>query len=562
MVWFMPRLLSILSISSDPIAQGILGFFIVFVLVAWLYGFFNIGVIVFALINKYFLPPEPTLPAINKDAFEPPIALLYTTCNDFVEASVESCVRQDYKNYTVYLLDDSSSVEYKQKVDAFASRHSNVRVIRRTDRKGFKAGNLNNALQQLDEPYFAIADADEILPPDFLSKTVPYMEADSSIGFVQANHKCNPAADSPLAKAMGIGIDIHWRWYQPLRNRFGFVMFLGHGAVLRKECWTAMGGFPEIVSEDLAFAIRARELGWRGYFAKEVVCYEDFPEDIRSFRVRHMKWTRGTCEFLRYESGRLLKSRTITWQEKFDILFPTLNLPLTLFYFLFMINTNLLFPWYFGIEKDVTIALAGSEWVLPIYVLDPGFNVLLTADFFILTTLTLFAPVLCFLLDMYRQPVRLAKFLTHSTAVYATLGPLSSVGVLSYMLTGKATFLVTGDKSENVEKSSLPPFKDRFRTGVKEFFYRSHPDQKPVQLFEVACGILFGIVCLKLMQISFLGLAFGFALMPLLHRSSWLNPFIQTAVIVPFLLVLVGVSLSGLALMGIPTMFFSFGFHF
>ena len=29
---------------------------------------------------------------------------------------------------------------------------------------------------------------------------------------------------------LGAGIDIHWEWYQPLRNDFGFVMFLGHGA--------------------------------------------------------------------------------------------------------------------------------------------------------------------------------------------------------------------------------------------------------------------------------------------------------------------------------------------
>ena len=50
-------------------------------------------------------------------------------------------------------------------------------------------------------------------------------------------------------------------------------MFLGHGAVLRRRCWGVVGGFPEIVSEDLAYAIRIREHGWRGYFVKDVVCY-------------------------------------------------------------------------------------------------------------------------------------------------------------------------------------------------------------------------------------------------------------------------------------------------
>ena len=38
--------------------------------------------------------------------------------------------------------------------------------------------------------------------------------------------------------------------------------------------------------------------------------------------------------------GWLLRAKNISWTEKLDILFPTLNLPLTLVYFLFMLNAN------------------------------------------------------------------------------------------------------------------------------------------------------------------------------------------------------------------------------
>ncbi|MEZ4893405.1 MAG: glycosyltransferase [Saprospiraceae bacterium] len=101
---------------------------------------------------------------------QPAIALLYTTCNDFVEESVESCVRQHYNNYKVYILDDSSQQSFKDQVDAFAAEYPDrVTVVRRPDRKGFKAGNMNYGLANhaINEPYFAIADADEILPTDF-----------------------------------------------------------------------------------------------------------------------------------------------------------------------------------------------------------------------------------------------------------------------------------------------------------------------------------------------------------------------------------------------------------
>ncbi|MBK6781199.1 MAG: hypothetical protein IPG75_16920 [Gemmatimonadetes bacterium] len=77
-----------------------------------------------------------------------------------------------------------------------------------------------------------------------------------------------------------MGIDIHWRWYHPLRNRYGFVMLLGHGAVVRREVWEEVGGFPEIVSEDLAFSLRARQHGWHGGVRRRtLIYYEEFPGD-------------------------------------------------------------------------------------------------------------------------------------------------------------------------------------------------------------------------------------------------------------------------------------------
>ena len=100
-----------------------------------------------------------------------------------------------------------------------------------------------------------------------------------------------------------------------MRNRYGFVMFLGHGAILRRSCWQQVGGFPEVVSEDLAYAIAIREKGYYGTFAKDVTCFEEFPESVRSFRVRHVKWTRGTCEFLHHYGLDLLRSSRISWSE-------------------------------------------------------------------------------------------------------------------------------------------------------------------------------------------------------------------------------------------------------
>lgn len=567
-IWFQPRLLQLLDMATDLPGTLALGTFIVFINFAWLYGIYNLGVVGFAVWYRYFGKKDISgATGAITNAATPPVAILYTTCNDFVEASVLSCVKQDYPNYKVYILDDSSQEDFKTQVDQFAAQYPRlVQVVRRPDRRDFKAGNMNHALEHVvtTEKYFAVADADEILPPEFLTKTVAAMESDPTCGFVQANHRSNPESESPLSKSLGVGVDIHWKWYQPLRNDYGFVMFLGHGALLRRDVWAQIGGFPGIVSEDLGFAIHARDLGYRGRFLEDIICYEDFPDSVRAFRIRHMKWTRGTSEFLKKKMNWLIKSKNISWAEKLDILFPTLNLPLTLLYLGFMLNANLFLPYLFGQPQDVTFVVGAQEMTMPIIVLNPDFQVIYGWDFYLITLLTFFSPVLSFIIAMAKTPMKLYRFLSHSTVMYAALTPLSSIGVLAYLVSGKATFIVTGDKqqSDHQTQAAGAGWRDRLRSNWQQLLYKSHPDMKVVQAIEIAFGILFGVAAIFMFQISFMGLCLAFLMMPLMHHVQWENRFLRALTYVPFALILIGVILSGFSVFGMKAVFFGYGFHF
>lgn len=564
-LWFHPRLASLMAMADSAAGTAALAFFIGFIELAWLYGFYNVGVVAFAIAHRRRRRPEPVGPALEGT---PGVAMLYTTCNDFVEASAESCVAQRYAASHVYLLDDSSDAAYRERVDRFAERYpGRVTVVRRGDRRGFKAGNLNHGLEHWarTEPFFVLVDADEVLPEDFLERLVPRIVADPRCGFIQANHRCHPERRHPLADALGVGVDIHWRWYQPLRNRYGFVMLLGHGAIIRREAWVAAGGFPEIVSEDLGFAVRVREQGWQGHFAEDVVCYEDFPDTIRAFRIRHMKWTRGTSEFIRKELGRLIRSRRISWPEKLDILLPTLNLPLSLVWFLFLLDANLVLPLLFGAAHPVTIAWGGREMVLPTLALGREFQAVYSPDFLVVTLLTLVAPILCFVLDLWRHPVRLFRFLARSTAVYASLGPLSFLGVLMYAVTGRATFLVTGERGTATSGNGTAAsgaWGRRLRGSLTGLLTRSHPDHLVIQGFEVAVGILLMVAGLLFVQLTTVGLGVAFVMMPVMHRLTWRHPAVVPMAYVPFTLIAAGVTLAMGSLVGIQTVMFGYGFHF
>ncbi len=554
LVWFHPRLWSLLGVAETWWAQLSVGYFVLFAELAWLYGIYNICVVLFAAVYRvrYRSDFYNTQRAHDEAPSSTPVAVLYTTCNDFVERSAQSCVDLDYPDFTVYLLDDSSDPAIRARIDAFAAKNSErVQVIRRSDRRAAKAGNLNHALAEIvREPLFAIVDADEVLPEDFLAKLAPRLESDPACGFVQANHRASARPPTQLARDMGIGVDIHWKWYQPLRNKYGFVMFLGHGALLRRSCWHEVGGFPEIVSEDLGYAIALRERGYHGFFAEDVICDEEFPETVRAFRVRHVKWTRGTCEFLMQWTGRLLRSRRITTAEKLDILFPTLNLPMTFFFFLFMVNAQFLFPFVLGEFRTLTLELGGAQMHLPVLSMKDEMNAVFGLDFYAITVLTVLAPVFCFIVELWRRPATLLRFLTHSAALYAALSPLTFISVLGFAITRKARFLVTGDTAGNGAGS------------VAKFWSETHPDTLGVRGFELFAALTFAIAAVVGFQISFLGLAIGFALLPVMHSVGWSPRPVRMLVWLPFSLILAGIWLGSLGVMGLVPVFFGFGFHF
>lgn len=561
--WFHPRLVSILD-STDGLFEYLsLGYFVVFVEIAWLYGVYNFCIVLFSVIDRKILPKQSFV--YNRDVAmcNEAVAMLYTTCNDFVEDSALSCMNLAYQNYRLYILDDSSKQAYKDRVDQFAARYGDrVKVIRRENRTGYKAGNLNHALKNfIDEPLFAIVDADEILPTDFLCKLVPRLMSDPHCGFVQANHVCINDEDIKLKNDMYLGVDIHWKWYQPLRNRFGFVMFLGHGALLKTSCWKEVNGFPELVSEDLAYAIAIRENGYYGTFAEDVVCKEDFPETVRAFRIRHIKWTRGTCEFLARCMKWLVKSPNISWVEKLDILFPTVNLPMTFFFFIFMINTGIVLPLTMGVHQDVTFVLHGAEYVFPLIRMPDVFTSLYHWDFFLVTVLTILAPILCFILALRYQGRRLFKFLCHSTALYATLSPVTTLAVFGYLVTGKARFLVTGDADASMETESGTSRWNLIQRAGK-FLSETHPDHRLLQVLEFTAGLAFVMVAIFTFQVAFIGLALGFMMMPFMHNFGWEHALTRMMVWVPFSMILVGISMGGLGMFGVYPVMFGYGFHF
>lgn len=347
---------------------------------------------------------------------EPRVVLVYCTCNDFSADSLRRSMRQDYGNYEVVILDDSRDPEYLAAIDAFAAE-TGVRVVRRADRSGFKAGNLNNYLGDASFDYFVILDSDEIIPPGYVSRCLDYFARYANAGIVQANHVATRNRNA-FMRMFAIGVDSHWIAYQSVKDRHGFLSLLGHGAMVSRDCYTAAGGFPHVVAEDLCFSIAARDAGYYTVFAPDVVCEEEYPVDYLAFKKRHSKWTQGNMEFIKRYTGVILRSR-MSWFEKLDIVLFTYNLPLTAVFSLYVAMHVMVLP------------LLHHRIDYPLWMLAP-------------TVLFLLAPMLNDVIFHFRtmNKLRLASYLLHTIVLYGSMLFISFRASLTSAF-GKSVFVVT-----------------------------------------------------------------------------------------------------------------------
>lgn len=345
---------------------------------------------------------------------QPNVAILYTTCDDFNQRCTLSCIQQDYPSVHVVVCDDSHTEEYQKLVDEFCHKHiGHVELSRRTEKAGFKAGNLNHAFRRhVHQDWVLLVDADQILPRDYVRRLVSAIpEEFADVAFIQAAHEAEVnEQSSPLQRALAPGAQFFYRRDMAIREAYGFVPLLGHGALIPTAVWRACGGFPEIVSEDFAFALESLNQGRRGRYVRDVVSYETFPYDFSGFMIRIRKYAAGTAELLRTVLGTFLRGPA-TFVEKWD--------------FLMMLGWYLLMP-LLTVNGFVAAYVCHRYWTQATPVLHPLLPCLYTL-------LVLAALALC--VSVSERLSTAVKFYFWSTAIFTAAMPVAGSSFLRHLFT-------------------------------------------------------------------------------------------------------------------------------
>jgi cellulose synthase/poly-beta-1,6-N-acetylglucosamine synthase-like glycosyltransferase len=218
------------------------------------------------------------------------------------ERIIETAAAFDYPadKLQIQVLDDSTDETVEviaKKVAEVKARGINIQHIHRVDRTGYKAGALDDAMDQVEGDFIAIFDADFIPDSDFLQKTMPHFNNDK-VGVVQTRWGHINKTYSILTELQAFGLNGHFAIEQGGRNASGhFINFNGTGGIWRKECIAAAGGWEhDTLTEDLDLSYRAQLKGWKFKYLEDVIAPAELPITMSALKSQQHRWMKGGAE--------------------------------------------------------------------------------------------------------------------------------------------------------------------------------------------------------------------------------------------------------------------------
>jgi cellulose synthase/poly-beta-1,6-N-acetylglucosamine synthase-like glycosyltransferase len=231
-----------------------------------------------------------------------------------VERLIDAVCSFDYpiEKLEVQVLDDSTdeSVDIIEKRVLFwKAQGIDIVQVRRTDRKGYKAGALEEGLETAKGEFIAIFDADFVPTQDFLQKTVSHF-SDKNVGMVQTRWEHINKNYSLLTKLQAFGLDAHFSIEQVGRNSGNcFINFNGTAGIWRKSCIVDAGNWQsDTLTEDLDLSYRAQLKNWKFVYLEDVGSPAELPPVMSALKTQQYRWTKGGAEVAVKHLGKVLRS--------------------------------------------------------------------------------------------------------------------------------------------------------------------------------------------------------------------------------------------------------------
>jgi poly-beta-1,6-N-acetyl-D-glucosamine synthase len=319
---------------------------------AFIPGFLNMFVVVSLLMDK---PKRLPCDSVVK---LPNITVLVAAYNEesCIGSTLATIYRQEYPGrIDTIVIDDGSTDRTREIVREAARRNRRIKLVRASH--GGKANALNKGLKYVTTKYCMTVDADTHLHKDAIKRLM--------VRFKTAPKGTVAVAGAVLAKNSRATFMTRMQdWdYSLAIASVKRVQSLHQGVLVAQGAFSAyetakvrdVGGWPDMIGEDIVLTWALLEKGGRTDFESTAVSFTDTPTTLKAFARQRKRWARGMIEGLK-------KYGSLTWRRRgrvgvmvaTDFLFPVMDFVFTL---VFIPGIVLALMGHFYIVGPLTLAV-------------------------------------------------------------------------------------------------------------------------------------------------------------------------------------------------------------
>jgi len=248
-----------------------------------------------------------------------------------LKETLKGFAEQTYKNFDIWIGDDSNDLGLKSEVMAVCNQFNNLDIHYYYDNnnKWLKAGMLNILLEKINSDFVAFFDVDQIPVTDILQHFVAFLQQHPKYTFVQAIYGYRNLKNSiQVFEAMSF---LQFFAVNIARRKIKASIFAGTTACFRTN---ELIPFPHnTVAEDFALSALLQKEGKFGYQLYKIGSWGLSSETLGEELSRLYRWTKGQASLNSRYFKRIYFSKGLSLRHKFEIFISsTIVLVSTSFY--------------------------------------------------------------------------------------------------------------------------------------------------------------------------------------------------------------------------------------
>lgn len=257
---------------------------------------------------------------------------------EVMHQSIETLAESNYSNLETLIVYEPDDKETKTRAEDLEREYENVEAMENGN-PGSKAKAINYAVENTEAEHYAIFDSDEEISPDFIPAAVSYLEED---GYDIFQGRRIPKPED-LVEAFCYCERALFHTTYSLARYTGFKSPRSSSTVMKKSSWKEVGGYSDMLTEDLDFPHKCYRAGLKVKQAYNYTNMMEAPHSFKDFWGQRKRWNIGQVQIAHktlsggFGNNLSIRGAISTFRSVFGIILAILLLPLVAKFILLLV---------------------------------------------------------------------------------------------------------------------------------------------------------------------------------------------------------------------------------